>query len=368
VDKLNAGERNGVLPGRTGKQFTRGQIGGNAEKYGTAGALFEAKERIGEGASPETIRGTLTSHPEVTVPKGQNAERLRMFQTAGNRDRTAERESQEDSGQKLFFPGGREEMLEYLREHPDAALPNGIFEEKYLGNQFYMEPQGDDNGLIYKIKEGDKKQVDFTGKSSPETNRIDVIEEHNRDEGKKLLEALNHSSGVDFQPLINVVDQFDEVDCEIQEPYEIDLERKQREVIRDNPARKTVDEISDVYSGVTTVLDIAGLIKDAATMGADNAFIKDQMGGGIEGMVGSLIDQAVAATDKTLSGYDTDGHKIDKIYRQTIEVAAKNSKSSSTGEHHQVTYDYHIVDGMARILSVTVDGEPAADYYKYKEN
>ena len=26
----------------------------------------------------------------------------------------------------LFFPGGREEMLEYLREHPDATLPNGM--------------------------------------------------------------------------------------------------------------------------------------------------------------------------------------------------------------------------------------------------
>lgn len=177
------------------------------------------------------------------------------------------------------------------------TLPNGLnaeklkkFEEKYLDNQFYMEPQRDDNGLIYKIKGGDKKQADFTGRSSPETNRIDVIEEHNRDEGKKLLEVLNNSSGVDLQPLINVADQFDKVVCEIQEPYEIDLERKQREVIRDNPVRQTVDGISEAYSGVTTVLDIAGILKDAATMGADNAFIKDQMGGGIEGLVGSLID------------------------------------------------------------------------------
>jgi len=125
-DRQYAGERNGVLPGRIGKQFTRGQIGGNAEKYGAAGALFEARERIGEGASPERIRGALTGHPEATLPNGQNAERLRMFQTAGKRDRAAEREPREDSGQKLFFPGGREEMLEYLREHPDAALPNGM--------------------------------------------------------------------------------------------------------------------------------------------------------------------------------------------------------------------------------------------------
>lgn len=139
-------------------------------------------------------------------------------------------------------------------------------------------------------------------------------------------------------------------------------------MIRDNPVRQTVDGISEVYSGVTTVLDIAGLLKDATTRGADNAFIKDQMGGGIEGLVGSLIDQAVATTDKTLSGYDTDGHKIDKIYRQTIEVAAKNNERYGANAHHQVTYDYHIVDGAVRILSVTVDGEPTADYYKYKEN
>ncbi|WP_330598760.1 polymorphic toxin type 44 domain-containing protein [Christensenella tenuis] len=186
-DRQYAGERSGVLPGRTGKQFTRGQIGENAEKYGTAGALFEAKERFGEGASPETIRATLTSHPEVTLPKGQNAERLRMFQTAGKRDRAAEREPQEDGGQKLFFPGGREEMLEYLREHPDAALPNGMtitqldeFQSQYL-----------DNGATQTLIKSDGNSQDFPDYTNALTEYLEgVVDECRSSKQKQGLGAL----------------------------------------------------------------------------------------------------------------------------------------------------------------------------------
>ena len=123
-DAWNAGERKP----QEGSADTKG--------YDAWEALAEAAGKM--GTDEGTLREYLAGNPGITLPNGLNAEKIQLSDV---RQTNAAVQAKADGTEEvpLFFQGGMDELREYLREHPDVTLPNGMdaqtlqkFKEKYI--------------------------------------------------------------------------------------------------------------------------------------------------------------------------------------------------------------------------------------------
>lgn len=110
-DAWNAGERKP----REGSADTKG--------YDAWEALAEAAGKM--GTDEGTLREYLAGNPDITLPNGLNAEKIQLSDV---RQTNAAVQAKADGTEEvpLFFQGGMDELREYLREHPDVTLPNGM--------------------------------------------------------------------------------------------------------------------------------------------------------------------------------------------------------------------------------------------------
>ena len=102
----------------------------------------------------------------------------------------------------LFFPGGAEEMMEYLREHPDATLPNGMSGR--------MVAEADEIVQMSNTQAPDSNSKEIPS-DSPDESKGDIPPAYTRkevDELRKLLEEegeiqLSELEGTPYMRAIN---------------------------------------------------------------------------------------------------------------------------------------------------------------------
>jgi hypothetical protein len=189
---------------------------------------------------------------------------------------------------------------------------------------------------------------------------INYIKEKNRNDAIEKVKELNAFSDSKFEPILNEIKNAKTVNFESSQK-DITIDEKRNEALENNKRKGNIMLFKTIWDNIDLIREILSA-SPANPLSAVEMFIKGQMGDSVNNVMETVLDN----TATKFTGYDKQGDKINKITRQSMNV--EFSKDNIFGESYigksDISYEYHIVDNVRRILSITVNGNQIYNNYE----
>ena len=176
---------NGQRPSRTMELITEKPQGGAGRETPDAWYALDTRGRLsaaGRIEGPKQQEAWIAGEREAADQPTTGRAGAEFLMADVNEAQATRKKEGETEEAPLFFPGGAEEMMEYLREHPDATLPNGMSGR--------MVAEADEIVQMSNTQAPDSNSKEIPS-DSPDESKGDIPPAYTRkevDELRKLLE------------------------------------------------------------------------------------------------------------------------------------------------------------------------------------